>query len=202
MRTRTEATGQAPARPRVGRSFIIEAVTSPLSSIAVAKRRQLAATLGLFSMLFIAVGAVAATGASTGLVKAFVVVALLVAVTLALMAWGVLHSVKIEIAERRIDAAIEQVVASRGESMCDCGHEHDPTEMHIVDAGGSAASCAHDGAGRDCAHSCDTCVLAAMRPLPGPAPEVVLAGARPSPSPSPRHAAPAERRRPSPHRAG
>jgi hypothetical protein len=47
--------------------------------------------------------------------------------------------------------------------MCDCGHEHDPTEMHHV---GSRAldSCAHDGSGDECSHSCDTCVLAAMRP--------------------------------------
>lgn len=136
-------------------------MTSPLAGIAVEKRRQLAATLGLFSMLFIAVGAVAATGASTAVVKAFVVVALLVAVLLALIAWGVLHSVKLDLAEHRLDAAIEKTVASGGGSMCDCGHEHDPDELHVVDA-----PCASDGHGVDCGHSCDTCVLAAMRPSP------------------------------------
>jgi hypothetical protein len=136
------------------------AVTSPLSGIAIDKRRQLAATLGLFAMLFIAVGAVAATGASTGIVKAFVVIALLVAVFLGLTAWGVLRSVKLDLAEQRLDAAIESAVKARGGAMCDCGHEHDPDEMHVVDA------CAHDGSGTECEHSCDTCVLTAMRPSP------------------------------------
>jgi hypothetical protein len=135
-------------------------VTSPLSSIAIEKRRQFAATLGLFAMLFVAVGAVAATGASTGVVKAFVVIALLIAVLLGLMAWGVLRSVKIDLDDQRLDAAIEATVKARGGSMCDCGHEHDPSEMHIVDA------CAHDGSGVGCEHSCDTCVLATMRPSP------------------------------------
>jgi hypothetical protein len=147
-------------------------VTSPLAGIAAEKRRQLAATLGLFSMLFIAVGAVAATGASTAVVKAFVVVALLVAVLLALIAWGVLHSVKLDLAEHRLDAAIEKTVASGGGSMCDCGHEHDPDELHFTDGPGqhlTGQACAHDGRGTDCAHSCDTCVLTTMRrPSPYP----------------------------------
>jgi hypothetical protein len=145
-------------------------MSSPLSAIAVAKRRQLAATLGLFSMVFLAVGAVAATGASTSVIRAFVVVALVVAVVLALMAWGVVHSVKLDVAERRLDAAIEEAVAAQGARMCDCGHDHDPDEMHFVGEPGqhvTGSACAHDGTGTDCSHSCDTCVLAtARRPLP------------------------------------
>lgn len=166
-------------------SVIIVDVSSSLSGIAVAKRRQLAATLGLFAMLFLAVGAVAATGANNGVVKAFVVVALLIAALLALMAWGVLHSVKADLAERRLDAAIEAAVAAQGASLCDCGHEHDPDELHFVDGEGQhvtgsnhAPACAHDGTGTDCAHSCDTCVFASAaprRPAPGPR--------RPSPLP-------------------
>jgi hypothetical protein len=144
-------------------------VASALSGIAVAKRRQLAATLGLFAMLFIAVGAVSATSADTGLVKAFVVVALLVAVVLGLMSWGVVRSVRIDLDEQRLDAAIESAVRASGRSMCDCGVEHDPDEMHFVDGEGqhlTGKRCAHDGKGSDCSHSCDTCVLAAMRPSP------------------------------------
>jgi hypothetical protein len=151
----------------------------------VAKRRQLAATLGLFAVLFVAVGTVAATSASTALVKGFVVIALLVAVFLGLTAWGVLHSVRLDLAERRLDAAIEAAVTASGRSMCDCGVEHDPDEMHFVDGEGqhlSGRRCAHDGTGTDCNHSCDTCVLAATRPSP--------AARRPSPGP----------RRPSPVR--
>jgi hypothetical protein len=146
-------------------------VTSPLSGIAAEKRRQLAATLGLFAMLFIAVGAVAATGATTAAIKAFVVVALLVAVFLGLMAWGVLRSVQLDLADRRLDAAIEDAVRATGRSMCGCGVEHDPDEMHFVDGEGQHLSgktfgCSHDGKGTDCAHSCETCVLATLRPSP------------------------------------
>lgn len=151
-------------------------MSSPLSEIDVEKRRQVAATLGLFAMLFIAIGAVAATGAATAVIKGFVAVALLVAVVLGLLAWGVLRSIKLDLADQRLDATIESAVRASGRSMCDCGHEHDPDEMHLVDGAGqhvsgttrraAAAQCAHDGAGAECAHSCDTCVLATMRPLP------------------------------------
>jgi hypothetical protein len=174
--------------PRRFPSAIIERVTSPLSSVTAEKRRQVAATLGLFAMLFVAVGAVSATGASTGLVKAFVAVALLVAALLGLMAWGVLRSVKIDAADRRLDAAIEAAVAAGGASMCGCGIAHDPDELHFVDGEGQHLTgnrCAHDGTGLDCAHSCDTCVLAAMRPAP--------AATTRRPSPYPRRPSPAPR---------
>jgi hypothetical protein len=140
-------------------------VSSTLSGIAVAKRRQLAATLGLFAMLFITVGAVAATGPSTGVTKAFVAVALAIAVLLGLIAWGVLRSVRLDVNEQRIDTAIAEAVAARGRgSLCSCGHDHDPSEMHYVQP--EADACAHDGKGHECSHSCDTCVLAALRPSP------------------------------------
>jgi hypothetical protein len=159
-------------------SVIIEPVTSPLSGIAPEKRRQLAATLGLFAMLFVAVGAVAATGATTALMKTFVVIALLVALVLALVAWGVLRSLRLDLADQRVDAAIAAAIRANGRQICDCGHEHDPDELHFVDGegqhltGSSTPACAHDGTGDDCAHSCESCVLAALRterrPQPGP----------------------------------
>ena len=34
--------------------------------------------------------------------------------------------------------------------MCGCGHEHDPTELHVTDD-----PCAHDGDGVACTHRCD-----------------------------------------------
>jgi len=134
--------------------------------------------------LFIAIGAVAATGASTAIIKGFVAVALVVAALLGLMAWGVLRSIRLDLADKRLDAAIEQAVRASGRSMCDCGHEHDPDELHFVrDENGhfvdgegqhltgakhatAATECRHDGTGADCAHSCDTCMLAALRPSP------------------------------------
>lgn len=173
-------------------------MSSSLSGIPVEKRKQLAATLGLFAVLFVAVGAVAATGTRTGVVDAFIVVALVVAVVLALMAWGVLHSAQLDEAEQRLDAAIEDAVRAGGRSLCDCGHEHDPDELHLVDEHGNpvegelqhvtGARCAHDGTGADCAHSCDACVLAGMRSAPA------ASVSRPHSAPAPRPGA----RRPKP----
>jgi hypothetical protein len=140
-----------------------------LSEIDVDKRRQVAATLGLFAMLFIAVGAVAGTGADTAVIKAFVAIALLIALVLGLLAWGVLRSIKLDLAAQQLDATIEAAVRASGGWTCDCGHDHDPTEFHVMDADepeAGATACGHDGSGTDCAHSCDTCVLASMRPSP------------------------------------
>jgi hypothetical protein len=161
-------------------------VTSQLSGIPVDKRRQVAATLGLFAVLFLAVGAVAATGATTAVVKAFVVIALVVAVLLGLVAWGVMHSVRLELADRRLDAAIEAAVRANGRTICGCGHEHDPDELHFTDGPGqhlTGAKCAHDGLGSDCAHDCATCVLTSMRSAPAARP---TPGRHRRPSPTPR----------------
>jgi hypothetical protein len=138
-------------------------VTSPLASIPTERRRRLATALGVFAVLFLVVGGLAATGPADALMVTLVVVALLVGVVLALLAWGVVRSIRLDVADRQLDAVIEQAVRSGGGSMCDCGHEHDPTEMHVVDAEESPDACAHDGPGVDCAHSCDTCALAGLR---------------------------------------
>jgi hypothetical protein len=139
-------------------------VTSALSTIPPARRRRAAATLGLFAMLFLAVAAVALTGGPAAAVQVFAIVALLTAVLLGLIAWGLAHSVRIDAAATGLDAAIEQALAENGGMSCDCGHDHDMSEMHVQ--GGTAASCAHDGSGIECEHNCDTCALAALRPSP------------------------------------
>jgi uncharacterized low-complexity protein len=137
-------------------------VSSALSGIAVEKRRQVAATLGLFAVLFVAVGVVAETGSAPTLVRVFAVAAILVALLLGLAAWGVVHSVRADLAAARVDEAIDEVMATAGADLqCGCGAAHDPDELHVSDD-----PCTHDGAGGDCTHSCDTCVLAAMRPSP------------------------------------
>lgn len=157
-------------------------MSSPLSGIGLQKRRQVAATLAVMALLFLAVGAVATTSATSATVKAFVAIALLVGVLLGLMAWGVVRSIKLDVHERRLDAAIEAAVRASGRSLCDCGVEHDPDELHFVDGPGQhltgarradagGAECAHDGSGADCSHTCDTCMLTAMRPSPQASPE-------------------------------
>jgi hypothetical protein len=125
-------------------------VSSALSAIPPARRRRFAATLGLFAMLFVAVGVVAFSGSPTAVVRIFAVVALVAAGLNGLIAWGLLHSV-------RIDARPARAAQAAG---CGCGHDHDVSEMHV------AGSCAHDGAGLDCGHDCDACALAALRPSP------------------------------------
>jgi hypothetical protein len=141
-------------------SAIIEGVSSRLSRVPVHGRRRLAGTLVLFAMLFVAVAAVAATGRGTAAAPVFCAVALCAAILLGLIAWGLQRSISIDVAEQRLDAAIDETMKAHGgpAAMCDCGHEHDPNELHVTDA------CEHDGSGAACAHDCDTCVLAALRP--------------------------------------
>jgi hypothetical protein len=157
MRTGRHVTGRAVGPGAASR--ILERVNPALSAIPLARRRRASATLGLFAALFLAVGAVALTG-DDGLVRAFAVIALLVAVFLALTAWGVLHSVRLDVAEQRVDAVLEAAVAGHPAAACGCGHEHDPDELHVQDA------CEHDGSGTACEHDCETCVVAALRPSP------------------------------------
>ena len=161
-------------------SAIIESVSSALSRIPVGKRQQLAGVLGLFAVLFVAIGAVAATGADTAILEVFVAVAFVVALVLALIAWGVVRSITLDTADRRVDAIVEGAVADAVANgspavACGCGHVHDPDEMHVTDD-----PCAHDGTGVGCTHSCDTCVLARLRTV---APTAAVDRPRPSPSP-------------------
>jgi hypothetical protein len=140
-------------------------VSSQLSRVPIPLRRRLAATLVLFAALFLAVGAVAATGNGTAGASVFAAVALTVAVLLGLIAWGVHRSVRLDQDGARLDAAVDDVLAPHGgrAALCGCGVEHDPSELHIVDAEPEEHVCSHDGAGVACAHECDTCVLAALK---------------------------------------
>jgi hypothetical protein len=154
------------------RSRILDFVSS-LSAIPIERRRRLAATVGLFAVLFITVGVVALTGTTPGTVRVFSAVSLTIAALLALIAWGISHSVRIDVAEQRLDAAIDEAMAARRargatDITCGCGHEHDPDEMHVVGGRHDVTddSCAHDGTGTDCTHNCVSCVLRSLRPSP------------------------------------
>ena len=140
-------------------------MSSQLSRVPVPRRRRLAATLLLFAALFAAIGAVAATGGGTSAAPIFAAVALVVAVLLGLIAWGVQRSIRLDEADARLDAAIEDTLAAHGghAAMCGCGVEHDPSELHVVDAEPDPHACSHDGTGVACAHECETCVLAALK---------------------------------------
>jgi len=153
------------------RSRILDSVNSALYEIPVERRRRLAATLGLFAVLFVTVGIVATTGSTPGVVRVFSAVALSIAAVLALIAWGVSHSVKVDLAEERLDRAIDATMKAHGgtSAMCGCGHDHDPDEMHVRTGRhetDDAEACAHDGSGTDCTHNCVSCVLRTLRPSP------------------------------------
>jgi hypothetical protein len=132
-------------------------VNSALFAVPIERRRRLAATLGLFAALFVAVGAVSTTGRGGAVMLVFAGIAFLVALALGLAAWGVAHSVKLELAVQHLDAAIGEVMARSGKT-CGCGHEHDPSEMHVTDRPACGAPSAHD-----CTNDCSTCTLAALR---------------------------------------
>lgn len=149
-------------------------VSSALSDIPVERRRRIAATLGLFAVLFVTVGIVATTGQGPGTVKVFSAIALTIATVLALIAWGVARSVKLDLADEALDRAIDAAVAGGGgkHAICNCGHDHDYAEMHVRGAHNEAVNaraadtCSHDGTGADCTHDCTSCVMQKLRPSP------------------------------------
>jgi hypothetical protein len=138
-------------------------VSSPLAGIALEKRRRFAAALALLATLFVAVGVVASTGDAPGIVRLFSAILLIVAVLLGSIAWGVAHSVKIDLADARLDNAIEAAVAAHGVT-CGCARVHDVDEMHVSDESGTHHACPVSGT--ECTRGCDTCALGALRPSP------------------------------------
>ena len=147
-----EVTDHADAAARPSR--ILANVTSQLSAVAPAQRRTAARIAGLFAAVLLIVGVTPWLRDSPTALRALAVVVLLAAVTLALVAWGLVRSVALEQASSSVDAAVEAAMAAGGHQMCDCGEAHDPDEMHITDA------CPSEGA---CNHDCATCKLTALK---------------------------------------
>jgi hypothetical protein len=133
---------------------------STLSRVPLAARRKMALMLGLFCALFLAIGGVSLTGQGQAAEFFFASLAFVLAAALGFFAWGLYRSVQIDQAELALDAAVQETLvrAGRPGQLCDCGHDHDPNELHVTDA-----ECSHDGTGTACAHDCQTCV---MRGLP------------------------------------
>lgn len=145
-------------------------MANQLSAVPPARRRHIAATLGLFAMLFVTVGAVAATGGGNTVLHVVIWVSFVIAALLALMAWGVLNSIRLDAREARLDAEIAAALTHH-DLTCGCGSSHEV----------AGPTCAHDGAGENCSlgappagtlcgaacgGDCDTCSLAALRPSP------------------------------------
>ena len=126
-------------------------MSSSLSSVPVERRRHGAAIAALIAALLAAMGILPWVGVASAPVRVFSVVALVAAVLVALVGWGLLASAGADRAEARLDAAIVSTVAEAG-GTCSCGHEHDPDEMHIADG----TPCP---TGETCTHDCGTCLL-------------------------------------------
>ena len=67
-------------------------MSSSLSAIPIAKRRHLAAVLGLFATLFVTIGLVAWLGRVSTAIVVFSSIALVTALVLGAMAWGVIFA--------------------------------------------------------------------------------------------------------------
>lgn len=131
-------------------------MASQLASIPPATRRRAAVVVGFFSAMFLAVGVIALTGDMATIIKVLGVVVLIGAAVLALITWGLLNSIRVDRISAELDAELLQAIAEHDRT-CGCGTDHDPDEFHTTE-------CAHDGRGDACAHDCDTCALAALRP--------------------------------------
>jgi hypothetical protein len=133
-------------------------VSSELSRVPVARRRHAAALLGLFAVFLVAIGVLPWAAETSAVVRVLAAIVIVVAVLLALVAWGLVQSTIVD-ERRRSEAELDAVLieAAGPAGACGCGQVHDPDELHITDA------CGHDGGGTDCAHTCDTCVLSSLR---------------------------------------
>ena len=155
------------------------------------ERRRRAARLCLpVALVLIAVGVVSWSAPAPATVRALASVVGAGGLLLGAIALGLLRSLAADrrdaadaAAERTLDAVL---VEASGGAGCACGHEHDPTELHITDAhdqpadstwsgepttagsttagstrAGSTAACAIDA--DDCRHDCASCMLAGLR---------------------------------------
>jgi hypothetical protein len=128
-------------------------VTTPLSAVPAERRRRAARLAGFLALIMVAVFVVAWLRPAPAVIRLFATMALLGAVLLGLMAYGLLRSLRLDAHQARLDAAVRGALAD-ADAACDCGHDHDPTEMHVTDG---APAC---GRGATCDHSCAECVLA------------------------------------------
>ena len=144
---------RAATRPR--ECFILVRVTSELSRVPLERRRHTAALLGLLAAFLLAVGVLPWLAETSLGVRVFAAITLAVALLVALIAWGLLHSTTLDaqrLAEAELDSTLMDVASRAGAG---CGHEHDPDELHVTDA-----ECAPTAP--DCPHTCAGCTLSAL----------------------------------------
>lgn len=98
-------------------------MTSRLSAVPIERRRRAAATAGLIAALLVAVGVLPWAGAAPTALRVLATIALVAAVPVALVGWGLLTSIHADRAEARLDAAIAAAVADACTSVDACTHD-------------------------------------------------------------------------------
>jgi len=127
-----------------------------LSAVPAHRRRRAARSAGLLAFVMLAVCIVVWLRPAPVVIRLFGTLALVGAIFLGLITWGLLRSLRLDAREAQLDAAVMDALADAGGAV-GCGHDHDPAEVHVTDAG---ATC---DAGPACDHTCAECVLARSR---------------------------------------
>lgn len=98
-------------------------MTSQLSAVPIARRRRAAATAGLLAALLVVVGVLPWVASTPTALRVLATIALVAAVALGLVGWGLFTSVRADRAESRLDAAIAAAVADACSSDDACTHD-------------------------------------------------------------------------------
>jgi uncharacterized membrane protein len=107
-------------------------MSSSLAGVPISRRRRAASSAAVLGAVLLAVFVVAWARPAPGLIRIFAVLALVGAVMLGLMAWGLLRSVRLDEAEVTLNTAIAESVGAQCAG-CEC--EHDVCELRVTDAG-------------------------------------------------------------------
>jgi cytochrome c-type biogenesis protein CcmH/NrfG len=94
-----------------------------LTSVPIERRRRAAATAGLFAALLLVVGVMPWVAPAPSVLRVLATIALVAAVLVGLVVWGLLTSVRADQAESRRDAAIAAALADACTSVDACTHD-------------------------------------------------------------------------------
>ncbi len=131
--------------------------------------------MGVLAVVFVVAGVLPWCGPAPTLVRLLAIVAIVVGLLVAGLAWGLLHSVALD-ARRAQEAALDAVLHAAAGG-CDCGNHgdapgaagHDPGRLDAAQPGrateatdATCATCAPSQS--DCPHTCANCALESLRP--------------------------------------
>jgi cytochrome c-type biogenesis protein CcmH/NrfG len=98
-------------------------MTSQLSAVPIERRRRAAAVAGLVAALLVAAGVMPWLDPAPSVLRVLATIALVAAVLVGLVGWGLLSSIRADQAEARLDAAIAAALADACTSVDACTHD-------------------------------------------------------------------------------